>query len=93
MVTLEGGAKGVTSNCINPAYVRTALVEKQIAAQAKSRGIPESEVVDKVMLADSAVKRLVEDEEVAELAVYLCSPEAALINGASLCIDGGWTAH
>jgi len=93
VVALEGGAKGVTSNCINPAYVRTALVEKQIAAQAKSRGIPESEVVDKVMLADSAVKRLVEAEEVAELAVYLCSPEAALINGASLCIDGGWTAH
>jgi len=93
VVALEGGAKGITSNCINPAYVRTALVEKQIAAQAKSRGIPESEVVDKVMLADSAVKRLVEAEEVAELAVYLCSPEAALINGASLCIDGGWTAH
>ena len=73
VVALEGGAKGVTSNCINPAYVRTALVEKQIAAQAKSRGIPESEVVDKVILADSSVKRLVEAEEVAELAVYLCS--------------------
>jgi 3-hydroxybutyrate dehydrogenase len=93
VVALEGGPKGVTSNCINPAYVRTALVEKQITAQAKSRGIPESEVIDKVMLAESAVKRLVEAEEVAELAVYLCSPEAALINGASLCIDGGWTAH
>jgi 3-hydroxybutyrate dehydrogenase len=93
VVALEGGPKGVTSNCINPAYVRTPLVEKQIAAQAKSRGIPESEVIEKVMLAESAVKRLVEAEEVAELAVYLCSPEAGLINGASLCIDGGWTAH
>jgi 3-hydroxybutyrate dehydrogenase len=93
VVALEGGPKGVTSNCINPAYVRTPLVEKQIAAQAKSRGIPESEVIDQVMLVESAVKRLVEAEEVAELAVYLCSPEAGLINGASLCIDGGWTAH
>jgi 3-hydroxybutyrate dehydrogenase len=93
VIALEGGPKGVTSNCINPAYVRTPLVERQIAAQAKSRGIPESEVIDKVMLAESAVKRLVEAEEVAELAVYLCSPEAGLINGASLCIDGGWTAH
>jgi 3-hydroxybutyrate dehydrogenase len=93
VVALEGGPKGVTSNCINPAYVRTAMVEKQIAAQAQNRGIPESEVIDQVMLAESAVKRLVEAEEVAELAVYLCSPEAALINGASLCIDGGWTAH
>jgi len=93
VAALEGGPKGVTSNCINPAYVRTPLVEKQIAAQAMSRGIPESEVIDQVMLAESAVKRLVEPEEVAELAVYLCSPQAALINGASLCIDGGWTAH
>jgi 3-hydroxybutyrate dehydrogenase len=93
VVALEGGPQGVTSNCINPAYVRTTLVEKQIAAQAESRGIPESEVIDKVMLARSAVKRLVEAAEVAELAVYLCSPEAALINGASLCIDGGWTAQ
>jgi 3-hydroxybutyrate dehydrogenase len=93
VVALEGGPKGVTSNCINPAYVRTAMVEKQIAAQAQNRGIPESEVIDQVMLAESAVKRLVEAEEVAKLAVYLCSPEAALINGASLCIDGGWTAH
>ena len=93
VVALEGGPKGVTSNCINPAYVRTPLVEKQIAAQAKSRGIPEADVIGQVMLADSAVKRLVEPEEVAELAVYLCSADAALINGASLCIDGGWTAH
>ncbi|MEB3022104.1 3-hydroxybutyrate dehydrogenase [[Mycobacterium] crassicus] len=93
VTALEGGPKGVTSNCINPGYVRTPLVEKQIAAQAKSRGIPESEVIDQVMLAESAVKRLVEPEEVAELAVYLCSEAAALINGTSLCMDGGWTAR
>lgn len=93
VAALEGGPKGVTSNCINPSYVRTPLVDKQIAAQAESRGIAESDVIEKVMLADSAVKRLVEPQEVAELAVYLCSEEAALINGASLCMDGGWTAH
>lgn len=92
VTALEGGPKGVTSNCINPGYVRTALVEKQISAQAASRGISESQVIDEVMLAKSAVKRLVEADEVAELAVYLCSPEAALINGASLSMDGGWTA-
>lgn len=93
VAALEGGPNGVTSNCVNPGYVRTPLVEKQIAAQATSRGISESDVIAHVMLAESAVKRLVEPEEVAELAVYLCSQEAALINGASLCIDGGWTAR
>lgn len=89
---LEGGAKGVTSNCINPAYVRTPLMEKQIAAQAQTRGISEADVIDTVLLADSAIKRLIESAEVAELAVYLCSSEASFINGTSLCIDGGWTA-
>lgn len=68
-------------------------MEKQIAAQATSRGISESDVIDQVMLTESAVKRLLEPEEVAELAVYLCSQEAALINGTWLCIDGGWTAQ
>lgn len=77
VAALEGGAKGVTSNCVNPGYVRTPLVEKQIAAQATSRGISESDVIGQVMLAESAVKRFVEPEEVAELAVYLCSQEAA----------------
>ena len=93
VAALEGGPKGVTSNCINPGYVRTPLVEKQIAAQAASRGIPESDVIDRVLLADTAVKRFVEPDEIAELATYLCSDQAALITGASLCIDGGWTAH
>jgi 3-hydroxybutyrate dehydrogenase len=92
VVALEAGSHGVTSNCINPGYVRTPLVEKQIADQANVHGIPESEVIETVMLARSAVKRLAEPAEVAELAVYLCSPAAALINGASLVIDGGWTA-
>lgn len=92
MVALEGGSHGVTSNCINPGYVRTPLVEKQIADQAKAHGISESDVVATVMLTRSSVKRLAEPAEVAELVVYLCSPDAAYINGASLPIDGGWTA-
>ncbi len=92
VVALEAGAHGVTSNCINPGYVRTPLVEKQIADQARAHGIPESEVIETVMLTRSAVKRLAEPAEIAELLVYLCSPDAAYINGASLSIDGGWTA-
>jgi len=92
VVALEGGPHGVTSNCINPGYVRTPLVEKQISDQAKAHDIGESEVIQKVMLTRSAVKRLAEPQEIAELVVYLCSPQASYINGASLPIDGGWTA-
>ncbi|MBX6341277.1 MAG: 3-hydroxybutyrate dehydrogenase [Thermomicrobiaceae bacterium] len=91
VIALEGAPHGVTSNCICPAYVRTPLVEKQIAAQARVHNIPESEVVEKIMLSETAIKRLIEPTEVAELAVYLCAPEASFITGASLTIDGGWT--
>lgn len=92
VVALEGGAHGVTSNCINPGYVRTPLVEKQIADQARAHGVAESDVIETVLLPRSAVKRLAEPAEVAELVVYLCSSDASYINGASLPIDGGWTA-
>lgn len=92
VVALEGGPHGVTSNCINPGYVRTALVEQQIAEQAETHGIDEQEVLETVMLARSAVQRLIEPSEVAELATYLCSADASSITGASLAIDGGWTA-
>ncbi|MFD8752981.1 3-hydroxybutyrate dehydrogenase [Kitasatospora sp. NPDC059577] len=92
-VALEGAPHGVTSNCINPGYVRTPLVEKQIAAQALAHGIPEDEVVERVMLDRTAVKRLIEPDEVAQLALWLCSPAASYITGASLPVDGGWTAH
>ena len=92
-VALEGGPKGVTSNCVNPAYVRTPLVEKQIADQARQHGIPEDEVIEKIMLTEPAIKRLIEPDEVAELATFLCSTEASFINGASIVMDGGWTAR
>jgi 3-hydroxybutyrate dehydrogenase len=92
-IALEGGPRGVTSNCINPAYVKTPLVEKQIADQARIHGISEDEVIEKIMLTEPAIKRLIEPDEVAELAVFLCSKEASFINGASIVMDGGWTAR
>ena len=93
VVALEGGGRGVTSNTICPAYVRTTLVEKQIADQARVHGIPESEVIEKIMLTEPAIKRLIEPEEVADLALYLCGPQMSFTNGASLVMDGGWTAR
>ena len=93
VTALEGAPHGVTSNCINPAYVRTPLVEKQIADQAKVHGIPESEVVEKIMLTETAVKRLVEADEVASLAGWLVSDKAGMVTGASYTMDGGWTAR
>jgi 3-hydroxybutyrate dehydrogenase len=92
-IALEGGPKGVTSNCINPAYVKTPLVEKQIADQARTHGIPEDEVIEKIMLTEPVIKRLIEPEEVAEMAVFLCSKEASFVNGSSIVMDGGWTAR
>ncbi|MEV8515681.1 3-hydroxybutyrate dehydrogenase [Dactylosporangium sp. NPDC051484] len=92
-VALEGAPHGVTANCVNPAYVRTPLVEKQIADQARTHGIDESEVVEKIMLTSAAIKRLIEPAEVAELVAYLCTDVAGFITGTSLSIDGGWTAH
>ncbi len=93
VVALEGAEHGVTSNCLNPGYVRTPLVEAQIADQARTRAIPPDEVVERVMLAPAAVKRLVEPDEVAELAALLYGPASASITGTSLSIDGGWTAR
>jgi 3-hydroxybutyrate dehydrogenase len=92
VVALEGAGKGVTSNCVNPGYVRTPLVEAQIADQAASHGIPESDVVEQVMLTRSAIKRLIEPGEVAELVAYLCSPASDFLTGSSITLDGGWTA-
>jgi 3-hydroxybutyrate dehydrogenase len=93
VAALEGAAHGVTSNCVSPGYVRTPLVQRQIADQAAAHGIPADRVVSEILLAGSAVKRLVEPEEVAEAVAYLCTPEASFVTGASLPLDGGWTAH
>jgi 3-hydroxybutyrate dehydrogenase len=94
-VALEAGAvcPSITANAICPSYVRTPLVEKQIADQARVHGIPESEVLEKVMLTRNAIKRLIEPAEVAELAAYLCTPAASFITGTSIAMDGGWTAQ
>lgn len=87
-VALEGGPRGVTSNCVCPAYVRTPLVEGQISDQARRHGIAEDEVIEKIMLTETAIKRLVEPEEVAEVVAFLCTPAASFVNGASLTMDG-----
>lgn len=91
VVALEGAPHGVTSNCVNPAYVRTPLVDKQIAAQAERHGIGRDEVVERIMLAPAALKRLIEPSEVASAVSYLCSEPASFITGSSLMIDGGWS--
>jgi len=93
VIALEGGEHGVTSNCIAPGYVRAALVEGQIDAQAAVREISREGVVEQVMLAETVIKRLIEPDEVADVAVFLCSSAPSYITGASIAVDGGWTAR
>ncbi len=90
---LEAGEFGITVNALCPAYARTAIVEKQIADQARTLGIPVEDVVEKVMLAPAAVKRLIEPEEIAAFALYLASDAGAIITGASHMLDLGYTAR
>ena len=92
VIALEAAGRGVTSNTVCPGYVRTPLVEGQIADQATSHGIGEDEVLDQVLLARTPVKRLVEPDEVAGLVAFLCGPGTDSINGSSYLMDGGWTA-
>ena len=93
VTALEGAEHGVTCNAICPSYVRTPLVEKQIADQARVHSIPESEVVEKIMVAEAPIHRLLEPEEVAQLVTYLCTDAASGITGSAQSIDCGWTAH
>ena len=92
-VALETATFGVTVNCISPGYVWTPLVEKQIPDTAKARGITEEQVKRDVILAAQPTKEFITVDEVASLAVYLCSDAAKAITGANLSIDGGWTAE
>ena len=89
---LEGGKFGITVNSICPAYVRTPLVDNQIADQARIHNIPPEQVVEEIMLKNAAVKRMIEPGEIGDLVLYLCSDKAACFTGSSLTIDCGWTA-
>lgn len=90
---LEGGPQGITANAICPAYVKTPLVDNQIADQAKLNNMDEQEVIEKIMLKNAAVKRLIEPHEVAQMVAYLASDGAGAVTGASWSIDLGWTAQ
>lgn len=93
VTALEGAQHGVTSNCVDPGYVRTPLLEGQLTAQAETNGITEDEVADRVFLYHSAIKRLIEPEEVAAVVGWLCGPGSDYLTGTSIPIDGAWTAH
>lgn len=90
---LEGGEHGITVNAICPAYVKTPLVDGQIADQAKANNMSPADVIEKIMLAPAAVKRLIEPREVADFVAYLCTEPAGTITGAALTMDLGWTAR
>jgi 3-hydroxybutyrate dehydrogenase len=92
-VALEAAPFGVTVNALCPAYVRTPLVEKQIAEQARAHGLTVDEVVQKIMLEPAAVKRLIEPSEIADFVMYLCSEPGAIITGSAQMLDLGWTAR
>jgi 3-hydroxybutyrate dehydrogenase len=91
-VALELATFGVTANCISPGYVWTPLVERQIPDTMKARNMTREQVINDVLLAAQPTKQFVTVDQVAALAIYLCSDAAAQITGANLSIDGGWTA-
>ena len=92
-VALELGEFGITANAICPAYVRTPIVDDQIRDQAAAYGIGEDEVIEKIMLGPAAIKRLIQPDEVAGLALFLASDKASAMTGAAHMIDLGWTAR
>jgi 3-hydroxybutyrate dehydrogenase len=92
-VALEVATSGITVNCISPGYVWTPLVEKQIPDTMKARGMTKEQVINDVLLDAQPTKEFVTVDQVASLAVYLCSEAASQITGTNLSIDGGWTAQ
>ena len=92
-VALEVATNKITCNCISPGYVWTPLVEKQIPDTMKARGMTKDQVINEVLLKAQPTKEFVTIEQVAALALFLCSDDAAQITGANLSIDGGWTAE
>ena len=92
-VALEVATHKITCNCISPGYVWTPLVEKQIPDTMKARGMTKDQVIQDVMLGGQPTKEFVTVEQVAALALFLCSDDAAQLTGANLSIDGGWTAE
>lgn len=93
VTALEGGEHGLTCNVVAPAYVRTKLVADQVAAQARTRGLPEGEVEQQVFLAGLAIKQMLEPADVADMVAYLAAPAAWATTGAVMTMDLGWTAR
>ena len=92
-LALEGAEHGITASAVCPAFVRTPLVEAQIADQAKAHGLPEDRVLEEVIVAPHAVKRLIEPGEVAEVVAFLLGPGGRSFTGAPVTMDLGWTAR
>jgi 3-hydroxybutyrate dehydrogenase len=92
-VALETAETGVTVNCICPSYVRTPLIQNQVPLLAQKHGIPEDEVIRTIILPNCPLGRLLEPEEIAGAALYLCSEQASGITGTAFAVDGGWTAQ
>jgi 3-hydroxybutyrate dehydrogenase len=92
-LALEGAADGITATAVCPGYVRTPLVEKQIADQARAHGLPEERVLEEVILAPHAVKALIEPDEVAEVVSFLAGPGGRAFTGVPVTMDQGWTAR
>ena len=92
-IALEGAEHGITATAVCPGFVRTPLVEGQLAAQAEAHGLSEEQVLDEVILAPHVLKRLIEPEEVAAAVLFVLGPGGGAFTGAPLIMDAGWTAR